>query len=255
MEERLACTEEKWVRLPPSPLSRLRSVNGKHAPFVRPRCGFDSCRRLLPAPVAQRRERCSATAEAAGSTPAGRTTSADVAQWGEHRASNPERPVRAGSSALEGPWCKREHGELQPRRSGFESWRACLERSSRAGAARLSMGRAALGPCGSTPHIRPQLTTATCVSAAGRNGSGYRSRVRIPSGALRAPVAQWVERPVRAVSMTAAASSEMSDRGPERIGYLSPRSMGGREPPPGDAGSPPDLHPTTACPRLGCGPE
>ena len=24
----------------------LRSVNGKHAPFVRPRCGFDSCRRL-----------------------------------------------------------------------------------------------------------------------------------------------------------------------------------------------------------------
>ncbi len=27
---------------------RLRSVNGKHAPFVRPRCGFESCRRLLP---------------------------------------------------------------------------------------------------------------------------------------------------------------------------------------------------------------
>ena len=26
--------------------SSLRSVNGKHAPFVRPRCGFDSCRRL-----------------------------------------------------------------------------------------------------------------------------------------------------------------------------------------------------------------
>jgi hypothetical protein len=22
---------------------RLRSVNGKHAPFVRPRCGFNSC--------------------------------------------------------------------------------------------------------------------------------------------------------------------------------------------------------------------
>ena len=28
--------------------SSLRSVNGKHAPFVRPRCGFDSCRRLSP---------------------------------------------------------------------------------------------------------------------------------------------------------------------------------------------------------------
>jgi hypothetical protein len=53
---------------------RLRSVNGKHAPFVRPRCGFNSCRRLLQTPVAQRRERCPATAEAAGSTPAGRTT-------------------------------------------------------------------------------------------------------------------------------------------------------------------------------------
>jgi hypothetical protein len=46
VEEHLACTEEERVRLPPSPL-RLRSVNGKHTPFVRPRCGFDSCRRLL----------------------------------------------------------------------------------------------------------------------------------------------------------------------------------------------------------------
>ena len=45
--EHLACTEEERVRLPPSPPPRLRSVNGKHAPFVRPRCGFDSCRRLL----------------------------------------------------------------------------------------------------------------------------------------------------------------------------------------------------------------
>ena len=32
---------------------RLRSVNGKHAPFVRPRCGFNSCRRLQHADVAQ----------------------------------------------------------------------------------------------------------------------------------------------------------------------------------------------------------
>ena len=61
------------VRFPPSPL-RLRSVNGQHAPFVRPRCGFNSCRRLSLTPVAQRTERCSATAVAAGSTPAGRTT-------------------------------------------------------------------------------------------------------------------------------------------------------------------------------------
>ena len=71
--ERLVFTEEERFisrRLH----SSLRSVNGKHAPFVRPRCGFDSCRRLLPTPVAQWTERCSATAEAAGSTPAGRAT-------------------------------------------------------------------------------------------------------------------------------------------------------------------------------------
>jgi hypothetical protein len=49
----------------------LRSVNGKHAPFVRPRCGFDSCRRLH----------------------------ADVAQREEHRSATPGRPVRSGPSA------------------------------------------------------------------------------------------------------------------------------------------------------------
>ena len=36
-----------WVRFPPSPCSSgLRGVNGKHAPFVWTRCGFNSCRRL-----------------------------------------------------------------------------------------------------------------------------------------------------------------------------------------------------------------
>src|SRR5215210_3050456 len=77
--ERLACNEEVWVRLPPSP-SGLRSVNGKHAPFVRPKCGFNSCRRLLRA---------------------------GVAQSGEHRVAWPARPVRSGSSAFTGPWCNR----------------------------------------------------------------------------------------------------------------------------------------------------
>ena len=82
------------VRLPPSPsTTRLRSVNGKHAPFVRPRCGFNSCRRLSP------------------------NTS---------------------------PWCSRQHGELQPRTPGFESWRACSNGLSRAGADRLSPGKRAL---------------------------------------------------------------------------------------------------------------
>jgi hypothetical protein len=45
LEERLVCTEEERVRVPPSP-SGLRSVNGKHTPFVRLGCGFESCRRL-----------------------------------------------------------------------------------------------------------------------------------------------------------------------------------------------------------------
>ena len=57
----------------PARPERLRSVNGKHAPFVRPRCGFDSCRRLLLTHArSSEEERCSATAEVAGSTPAGR---------------------------------------------------------------------------------------------------------------------------------------------------------------------------------------
>ena len=51
---------------------------------------------------------------------------ADVAQTEEHRSATPGRPVRSGSSALEGLWCKRQHGELQPRWSGFDPWRACF---------------------------------------------------------------------------------------------------------------------------------
>ena len=49
-------------------------------------------------PVAQWTERCPATAEDAGSIPAGRIT-ADVAQTEEHRGATPGRPVRSGSSA------------------------------------------------------------------------------------------------------------------------------------------------------------
>ena len=79
-----------------------------------------------------------------------------------------------------GPWCNREHGELQPRWSGFESWRAC---SSRAEVARLS------GTAGSTPASELRAHDRDVCSAAGRNGSGYRllidrSRVRVPLGAL-----------------------------------------------------------------------
>ena len=106
----------------------LRSVNGKHAPFVRPRCGFDSCRRLLRGRSSVGRARDCHSREA--------------------------RSIRA--VRFTGLWCNRQHGELQPRRSGFESWRACCARSSRAGAARLS-GESVHRwcRCGSTPQSRP----------------------------------------------------------------------------------------------------
>ena len=70
----------------------------QHAPFVRPKCGFDSCRGL-----------------SRGRSSAGR---APERHSGEARST---RAVR-----FTGPWCNREHGELQPRESGFESWRACF---------------------------------------------------------------------------------------------------------------------------------
>ena len=132
---------------------RLRSVNGKHAPFVRPRCGFDSCRRLLPTPVAQRRERCSATAEAAGSTPAGRTTSADVAQTEEHRGATPGRPVRSGSSASKACGVTAaSRAPTSPVRVRILVGLLHSSRSSRAGAARLSgESGARRRRCGSTP--------------------------------------------------------------------------------------------------------
>jgi hypothetical protein len=79
---------------------RLRSVNGKHTPFVRPRCGFDSCRRLLRTPVAQRRERCLRVPLGVAGFDSSRAYHfADVAQREEHRSATPGRPVRSGSSA------------------------------------------------------------------------------------------------------------------------------------------------------------
>jgi hypothetical protein len=87
---------------------RLRSVSGKHAPVVRPRCGFESCRRLLPTPVAQWTERCPATAAAAGSTPAGRTRTSSRGRSSDGRAPGfhpgEARSIRVVRSH-EGPRC------------------------------------------------------------------------------------------------------------------------------------------------------
>ena len=89
----------------PSHRTCLRSVNGKHAPFVRPRCGFNSCRRLLRTPVAQRPRAlpCEGRGrwfDSSRAYPRGRSSSGT-----EHRSATPERPVRAGPSALVDSWC------------------------------------------------------------------------------------------------------------------------------------------------------
>jgi hypothetical protein len=82
----------------------LRSVNGKHAPLVWPRCGFDSCRRLFTRPkrssTALRRQRSLVRIQPG-------VPQADVAQTAKRRSATPERPVRFGPSALTftGPWC------------------------------------------------------------------------------------------------------------------------------------------------------
>jgi hypothetical protein len=98
-------------------------------------------------PVAQRNEHCPATAEDAGSIPAGRIH-ADVAQREEHRVASPERPVRDGSSALEDSWCNGSTpssnlggpgsipGESAARRRGPERLGYLMERGAQALAVR-----------------------------------------------------------------------------------------------------------------------
>jgi hypothetical protein len=95
----------------------LRSVNGKHAPFVRPRCGFDSCRRLLRGRSSEGRAWSAPACDADSEVVRLCRATACFCHSGEARSIRVVRFV--------GPWCKRQHGELQPRRSGFESWRAC----------------------------------------------------------------------------------------------------------------------------------
>jgi hypothetical protein len=120
---------------------RLRSVNGKHAPFVRPRCGFNSCRRL---------------------------EHADVAQQAEHRVANPDGPVRFGSSASQVRGVTGSTASSNLAGPGSIPGGPAGNRSSRAGAARLSPGtggpRLAPGRCGSTPlpDRTPRLRRIIC---------------------------------------------------------------------------------------------
>ena len=98
---------------------------------------------------------------------------------------------------------------------------------------------------------RPHPMTATYFSAAGRNGSGYRllidrSRVRVPLGALGAPVAQLAEQ-FRAVPPRPQQLARRQHRGPEQDPVIStpgaagrPRSSARR--PPGRSSALPVLH-------------
>ena len=147
--ERLACNEEERVRLPPSPFASVVSTAS-----TRPLYG-----------------------RGVGSTPAGGSCRRSSEGRAPERHSGEARSSRA--VCFVGPWCRRQHGELQPRRSGFEPWRACCARSSRAGAARLpGVNGAHVRRRGSNPQCRPRTTTAT-----------YSTRLRAGVGRLpgRAP--------------------------------------------------------------------
>ena len=165
----------------------------KHAPFVRPRCGFDSCRRLCSTHARSSAGRALPCEGRGRWFKSSRAYHADVAQREEHRGATPRGPVRSGSSASAintGLWCNWQHGELQPHRSGFDPWQACSRSSSRAEVIRLSLGKSeSFGTVVVRSHYPIAPHDRDVHSAAGRNGSGYRllidrSRVRIPPGAF-----------------------------------------------------------------------
>ena len=148
----------------------LRSVNGKHAPFVRPRCGFNSCRRLLS------RGR-SSTGRAPGRHPGGRPF-------------DPGRPLPVGlwcnssmaSSNLAGPGAT-PGGPVLDRRRG-PKWLGYLLAERRK-------------PCGSNPRpdhtSRPRRFFTGCGPE--QNGSlGERPRKRAGSRGFDPRPADLVDR-------------------------------------------------------------
>jgi hypothetical protein len=180
---------------------RLRSVSGKHAPVVRPRCGFESCRRLLPTPVAQWTERCPATAAAAGSTPAGRTRSSSRGRSSDGRAPG-FHPGEARST--------RVVRSLKARGVTQQAWRALTSSvrvrilaglfflsfvAGRSGSViygQNGLGRAVRSRA-SDRISRPRLT---CMAAAGRSIDGYRQeRPTRASGGRRVQVAPGAHAP------------------------------------------------------------
>jgi hypothetical protein len=224
--ERLACNEEVRVRLPTSPSASVVSTS------ARALCTAEVRVRFLPEAFVERRrsgrcrqsrhrrrtcdmsnarssedEHCLAKAGDAGSTPAGRTR-ADVAQHGRAPGRQPGGARSIRVVRFTGLWCNRQHGELQPRESGFDSWQAC---SSRAGVGRLSEGDCR-DSCALRTSVRPGLHHTTVTISLPRAEA-----VRL-SHLARSPPGDD--------DTTAAATN----RGPERVGYLTHEQREGGEP-------------------------
>jgi hypothetical protein len=178
---------------------------------------------------------------------------ADVAQREEHRASTPERPVRAGSSALEGPWCKREHGELQPRWSGFDPWRACFE--DRRGPERSGYLGIAVRLRTRSARARPRRMSCCGPERFRLSGRGFESRPE-HSGSGSSVAEQYPA--VKPMTAATSSSKVVPRAGEDRLSH--PRSEGGREPPSGErrVSTPvftprPRLHMFRTAGRSGCG--
>ena len=102
---------------------------------------------------------------------------ADVAQPAEHRAANPVRPVRSGPSALQARGVTGSTASSNLAGPGSIPGGPAGNRSSRAGAARLSLVGAlsVRRPLRFDSAIRPHTTTATSFSPrCGPEWSGYR---------------------------------------------------------------------------------
>jgi hypothetical protein len=142
-------------------LARLRSVNGKHAPVVRPRCGFDSCRRLLRTLVAQRKSaalrRQRTLVRFQPGVPRGRSSvgRAPERHSGEARST---RVVRLQIRGVTGSTASSNLAGPGSNPGGF-----AVRPSSRAGVARLPLVRAKLSnqPLRFDTATRPHPTTAT----------------------------------------------------------------------------------------------
>ena len=178
------------VRLRPSAPSTPShgdvAQSGRAPRLQRGRCGFESHRLhcFLDASVVSTASTRPLYGRGAGSTPAGgsRTTNARSSverallcdgrgRWFDSSRACFTRMELRGKSAGAPP----RRGPFDPGRPLTDSWcngawraptslvrvRILASLLSRAGAARLSIGRAAFGPWGSSPRTRPRATTAT----------------------------------------------------------------------------------------------